>query len=85
MKNIRIRKFTEAIEAIEANKFPEVIEAVKSLIEKTIKNSGGEFKSFIESFIENPKEGAVGSIEIEGLIDESDIHGFYLKYMNQID
>ena len=82
MKNMRIRKFTEAIEA---NKFPEVIKEIKSLIESTIENSGGEFKSFINSFMEEPKEGAVGSIEIEGLIDESDIYDFYLKYRNQID
>ena len=79
---MRIRKFTEAIEA---NKFQEVIDEVKSLIESTIENSGGEFKSFINSFMEEPKEGAVGSIEIEGLIDESDIYDFYLKYRNQID
>ena len=85
MKNMRIRKFTEAIEANKSNKFPEVIKEIKSLIESTIKRSGGEFKSFINSFMEEPKEGAVGSIEIEGLIDESDIHDFYLKYRNQID
>ena len=82
---MRIRKFTEAIEANKSNKFPEVIKEIKSLIESTIKRSGGEFKSFINSFMEEPKEGAVGSIEIEGLIDESDIHDFYLKYRNQID
>jgi hypothetical protein len=77
MKNIRIRKFTEAIEA---NKFQEVIDEVKSLIESTIENSGGEFKSFIDSFIKEPNE-----VKIEGLINESDIYDFYLKYRNQID
>jgi hypothetical protein len=77
MKNMRIRKFTEAIEA---NKFQEVIDEVKSLIESTIENSGGEFKSFIDSFIKDPNE-----VKIEGLINESDIYDFYLKYRNQID
>jgi hypothetical protein len=77
MKNMRIRKFTEAIEA---NKFQEVIDEVKSLIESTIENSGGEFKSFIDSFIKEPNE-----VKIEGLINESDIYDFYLKYRNQID
>ena len=74
---MRIRKFTEAIEA---NKFPEVIKEIKSLIESTIENSGGEFKSFIDSFIKEPNE-----VKIEGLINESDIYDFYLKYRNQID
>ena len=74
---MRIRKFTEAIEA---NKFQEVIDEVKSLIESTIENSGGEFKSFIDSFIKEPNE-----VKIEGLINESDIYDFYLKYRNQID
>lgn len=73
----RIRKFTEAIEA---NKFQEVIDEIKSLIEKTIEKSGGDFDSFIESFIKNPED-----IKIEGLINDSDIYDFYLKYRNQID
>jgi hypothetical protein len=73
----RIRKFTEAIEA---NKFQEVIEEVKKMIEKTIEKSGGEFKSFVESFIKDPKE-----VKIEGFINDSDIYDFYLKYRNQID
>jgi hypothetical protein len=77
MKNIRIKKFTEAIEA---NKFQEVIDEVKSLVESTIEKSGGEFKSFIDSYIKDPK-----NVKIEGLINDSDIYDFYLKYRNQID
>jgi len=41
---------------------------------------GGEFKSFVESYIKNPKE-----VKIEGLINDSDVYDFYLKYRNQID
>ncbi len=37
----RIRKFTEAIEA---NKFSEVIDEIRSMIESTIDKSGGDFK-----------------------------------------
>jgi hypothetical protein len=73
----RIRKFTEAIES---NKFQEVIDEVKKMIENTIEKGGGEFKSFVESYIKNPKE-----VKIEGLINDSDIYDFYLKYRNQID
>lgn len=73
----RLRKFTEAIEA---NKFQEVIDEIKSMIEKTIKNSGGELESFINSYESNPED-----VKIEGLIMDSDIYDFYLKYRNQID
>ena len=62
------------------NKYTEVKEEVKSLIEKTIENSGGEYKSFIESFIKNTED-----VKIEGLINESDIYDFYLKYRSDID
>ena len=73
----KIKKFTEAIQA---NKFQEVIDEIKSLIEKTIEKSGGDFDSFIESFIKTPKD-----VKIEGLINDSDVYDFYLKYRNQID
>ena len=35
---------------------------------------------FIESFVRNPEES-----QIEGLINDSDIYDFYLKYRNQVD
>lgn len=73
----KIKKFTEAIQA---NKFQEVIDEIKSLIEKTIEKSGGDFDSFTESFIKTPKD-----VKIEGLINDSDVYDFYLKYRNQID
>jgi hypothetical protein len=73
----RIRKFTEALEA---NKFTEVTSEIKSLIESTIEKSGGEFKTFIDTFLKNTDD-----TKIEGLINESDIYDFYLKYRNQID
>lgn len=76
MRN-KIRKFTEAIEA---NKFQEVIDEVKSMVEKTIEKSGGEFNEFVKSYIKNPKD-----VKIEGLINDSDVYDFYLKYRNQID
>lgn len=76
MKN-RIKKFTEALES---NKFSEVIEEVKKLIENTIEKSGGEMKTFIDSYLKNTED-----IKIEGLINDSDIYDFYLKFRNQID
>ena len=58
----------------------EVIDELKSLIESTIENSGGEFSTFVESMIKDPDK-----FKIEGLINDSDIYDFYLKYRNDID
>lgn len=76
-----MRKFTTLIkEADDSSKYTEATDEVKKMIESTIEKSGGEFKSFIESYIKNPDD-----VKIEGLINDSDIYDFYLKYRNQID
>jgi hypothetical protein len=66
--------------SLDNSKYTEIKEELKSMIEKTIDKSGGEYKSFIESFIKDPKE-----VKIEGLINDSDIYEFYLKFRNDID
>jgi len=63
-----------------SSKYVEIKEEVKSMIESTIEKSGGEFKSFIDSFNKNPED-----TKIEGLINDSDIYDFYLKWRNDID
>ena len=45
-----------------------------------IRNIDSLFDTFIESYIKDPEE-----VKIEGLINDSDIYDFYLKYRNQID
>lgn len=67
-------------DASDSSKFLEVKEEVKSMIEKTIKNSGGEFNEFVESFTKNPDD-----VKVEGFINDSDIYEFYLKWRNDID
>lgn len=63
------------------NKYKEVKEELIDLIEKSLKTSDEEtFDSFIDSFIKNSEE-----TQIEGLINDSDIYDFYLKYRNDID
>jgi len=64
----------------ESGKYSQIKDEIKSLIESTIDNSGGEFKSFIDSFNKNPDD-----VKIEGLINDSDIYDFYLKWRNDID
>jgi deoxyribodipyrimidine photolyase len=71
----------EADESVkDNNKYTELKDEVKSMIEKTIEKSGGEYKSFVEKFIKSPED-----IKIEGLINDSDIYDFYLKFRNDID
>ena len=62
------------------NKYTELKEEVKSMIEKTIEKSGGEFDSFKDKFVKSPED-----TKIEGFINDSDIYEFYLKFRNDID
>lgn len=64
----------------DSDKFTEIKDEVKSMIEKTIEKSGGELKQFIDSFNKNPED-----VKIEGFINDSDIYEFYLKWRNDID
>jgi ClpP class serine protease len=64
----------------DSGKYTELKEEVKSMIEKTIEKSGGEFKSFVDKFTKSPND-----TKIEGFINDSDIYEFYLKFRNDID
>jgi hypothetical protein len=51
------------------------------MIEKSLKTSDSKtFEEFVSAFIRNPEE-----TQIEGLINDSDVYYFYLKYRNDID
>lgn len=67
-------------DASDSSKFEEVIDEIKSMIESTIDRSGGEFKSFVNSFVKNSED-----IKVEKFINDSDIYDFYLKWRNDID
>ena len=58
----------------------EIKDELKSMIEKTIEKSGGDFNSFTDKFIKEPDD-----IKIEGLINDSDLFDFYLKWRNDVD
>jgi hypothetical protein len=61
--------------------FSDLKEEVSSLIEKSLKTSDSQTKEdFIQAFIKDPEE-----TQIEGLINDSDVYEFYLKYRNEID
>ena len=40
----------------DSDKYIELKNEVKSMIEKTIEKSGGEFKSFVDKFIKSPED-----------------------------
>lgn len=76
----RYTQFIKEADETSTSKYNDFKEEVKSMIETTIQNSGGEFNSFIESFNKSPED-----TKIEGLINDSDIYDFYLKWRNDID
>ena len=67
---------------IEINKKIQKNKKVDNLIKQKAnpKNSGGEFASFVNKFAKEPDE-----VKIEGLINDSDLYDFYLKFRNDID
>lgn len=71
---------SEGIKRLDNSKYPEVMEEVQKMIENTIQKSGGELKSFIESFEKNPED-----VKVEGFINDSDVYDFYLKFRNDVD
>jgi hypothetical protein len=71
---------TPGVKSLDSNKFTELKDEVKKMIDNTISKSGGEFASFVESFEKNPED-----VKVEGFINDSDIYDFYLKFRNDID
>ena len=61
--------------------YKDLKEDLVEMIEKSLKTSDIKtFDDFISAFIRNPDD-----TQIEGLINDSDIYEFYLKYRNDID
>lgn len=70
----------EETDISKSSKFEDMKSEVKEMIEKTIEKSGGEFSSFLDSFIKKPED-----VKIEGFINDSDVYDFYLKWRNDVD
>jgi hypothetical protein len=68
------------VKSMDPENYSEIKDDIKSMIEKTIETSGGEYKTFVDSFIQNPED-----VKVEGFINDSDIYEFYLKFRNDID
>jgi hypothetical protein len=67
-------------EKLSVQKFQDIKDEIKSLIQKTIDKQGGEFNSFVDELLKDGTEA-----KIEGLINDSDIYDFFLKWKNDID
>lgn len=62
---------------------PADYEGIRGDVEKMIKDTIGEdgdVKQFAQKYVKNP-----GQVEIEGLINDDQVHDFWLKYENEID
>jgi hypothetical protein len=82
-----IKKWTDYIKedikpdfVAEDDKYLELIDKIKDMIEITVENNGGEYSTFVDSYNKSPED-----FQIEGLINDSDIYDFYLMYRNDID
>ena len=75
-----IKEANEEVKKVDSSKYTEIKDEIKSMIEKTIEKSGGEFSSFVDKFVKEPED-----VKIEGLINDSDLYDFYLKFRNDID
>ena len=75
-----IKEANEEVQKVDSSKYTEIKDEIKSMIEKTIEKSGGEFSSFVDKFVKEPED-----VKIEGLINDSDLYDFYLKFRNDID
>jgi hypothetical protein len=64
-----------------SEKNKDIKEDLVKMIQKSINSEDPKlFNDFIESFVRNPEDS-----QIEGLINDSDVYDFYLKYRNQVD
>lgn len=68
-------------ETVDVSRFDDIKSEINEFIEKSVNSTDEKMvKDFIESYARNPEE-----TEIEGLINDSEVYDFYLKYRNDID
>jgi len=71
----------EESEVKEPSMYTDLQNDLKEMIEKSLKTSDQKTsEDFIDAYLRDPEK-----TQIEGLINDSDIYEFYLKYRNNID
>ena len=89
--NMKIKRYNNFIfemnesdveeEKSDISRFDDIKSTVKEFIEKSLNSTDEKMvNDLIETNIRNPDE-----TEIEGLINDSEVYDFYLKYRNDID
>jgi hypothetical protein len=78
---MKIQRFNRFHRINEQNsEYQELIDAVNELVRKTVEQTGGDYKQLLDNYIQNPED-----VNIEGLINDSDIYDFYIKHRTEID
>ena len=68
-------------ESSDSSSYDDVKQDLSEMIEKSLKSSDNKTKEeFISAYLRDSEKN-----QIEGLINDSDIYEFYLKYRNNID
>jgi hypothetical protein len=76
-----IKEADEIIEEPDFSNFDDLKNEISEIIKNSIGTEGEKtFDDFIDDYIKNPDE-----VQIEGLINDSDIYEFYLKWRDDID
>jgi hypothetical protein len=75
-----MKSFRDETQGTSSQQYPEFEEELKEMVTKTVNNTGGNINDFINSFNRQPDD-----YPIEGLINDSDIYDFYLKWRIEID
>lgn len=79
-KYIKFITEAEDSENLSKDKYDDIKGEVKKMIEKTIEKQGGNFDSFVDELLKENTDS-----KIEGLINDSDVYDFFLKWKNEID
>ena len=79
---MNIKYYTQFInEDLNSSEYSDIKDELKELIEKSLKTSDKKtVEDFTSAFVRSPED-----TQIEGLINDSDVYDFYLKYRNDID
>lgn len=73
--------FKESIDSKLDDRFIKIKEEILTMIEKSIKAYDiNTVKNFIKAYIKDQE-----NTNIEGLINDSDVYDFYIKYKNEVD
>ena len=75
-----IREAVDENTLVNGNNYTDIKNTIKKMIDDTIKKNGGDYNDFIDKLIKTPLD-----TKINGLINDSDIYEYYLKYRNDID